>query len=383
MSDSIPPEARVGEIVDGRFRLVAHLATGGMASVYRAEHVHNRQVFAVKVLNREYSKHPEASARFQREVQAYRRIHHPHIVAAVDFGRLEDGCLFMVLEFIQGQDLCDLLAHTKPLGAARAAKIAYQVSLALVAAHAVGVIHRDLKPENIMLIERGGDRDYVKVVDFGIAKVPTSGQALTALGSVFGTPEYMAPEQARGGQVDARTDLYTVGTVLYEMLAGTPPFVGSNIGELLVAQVTKPPPPLPASIDHELTALVLQLLAKDPAARVQSATELSERLRQVVLRLAPGLLSQDGPSSAGAHGGRRAPPSVPPPPVPPPASSAPAVVVPPPAPPPQAHASPAPLPRAAPRAAPAQPEGKSGGWLTALVLLGVVVVLGWLVGRLF
>lgn len=398
MSDSIPPEARVGELVDNRFRLVRHLATGGMAAVYRAEHVNNRQVFAVKVLNPDYSKHPEASARFQREVQAYRRIRHPHIVAAIDFGRLDDGCLFMVLEFIQGEDLCSLLARTGPLPPARAGKIAYQVSLALVAAHATGVIHRDLKPENIMLIARDGQTDFVKLVDFGIAKIPTKGQALTALGSVFGTPEYMAPEQARGGQVDARTDLYALGIVLYEMLAGRPPFTGPSPGDLIIAQLKTAPPPLPASIDHELAALVMQLLAKDPGARVQSAAELSERLQRIVTRLAPGLLGVTRPvSMTGASISSR-----PPPPLQSPASPAlplpPAIPRTPPPPALQAPTIPFPLQRPAPNPSPAppptqaspmptspvaQPAKKSANWIAATVLIGVVAALGWLVTQLF
>ena len=290
MAEFTPPEARIGVVIDERFRIVEHLASGGMASVFRAEHIHNRQPFAIKILLPEYSAHPEVSARFQREVQAYRRIRHANVVAATDFGRLDDGCLYMVLEFIKGHDLCELLHRVHPLDQVRAAKIGLQVALALVAAHAAGVVHRDLKPENIMLIERDGDPDYVKVVDFGIAKVPTAGQALTTLGSVFGTPEYMAPEQARGGQVDHRTDLYTVGTVLYEMLVGRAPFESPNLPDIIIGQISKPPPPLPASVDPELAALIMQLLAKDPAQRVQSAGELSQRLRYILARLAPHIV---------------------------------------------------------------------------------------------
>src|SRR5262249_24089313 len=151
--------------------------------------------------------------------------------------------------YIKGQDLLELLYREKPLDQVRAVKIALQVSLALIAAHNAGVVHRDLKPDNIMLVDRDGDPDYVKVVDFGIAKMaPRGGRALTALGSVFGTPDYMAPEQARGGQIDHRSDLYTLGVVLYEMLAGQTPFssASGNIADVILAQVTKPPPPLPA-----------------------------------------------------------------------------------------------------------------------------------------
>jgi hypothetical protein len=281
------PEERIGLIVDERYRIVNHIASGGMAAVYRAEHIHNRVPVAIKVLHPEFSEHQEIIARFQREVQASRRIVHPHVVAAADFGRLPDGCMYMVLEFIQGVDLLEFLYRVKPIDQVRAVKIALQVALALVAAHAAGVVHRDLKPDNIMLIERDGDPDFVKVVDFGIAKMPTRGQALTTVGSVFGTPDYMAPEQARGGQIDHRSDLYTLGVVLYEMLAGTTPFANDNVAEIILAQIMKPPPPLPSSVDPALAELVLQLLAKEPAGRVQTSIELAQRLRGILARLAP------------------------------------------------------------------------------------------------
>jgi len=372
VSESIPPEARVGTVVDGRFQLVKYLASGAMAAVYRAEHLQNGQVFAVKVLDKEFSDKPEVAARFQREVQAYRRIHHPNVVAAIDFGRLDDGCLFMVLEFIQGHDLGELLARTLHLSSPRAAKIALQISLALVAAHGIGVVHRDLKPDNVMLVTRGTDEEYVKLVDFGIAKVPSSGQPLTALGSVFGTPGYMAPEQARGGAVDARTDLYALGIVLYEMLSGAPPFVGDSVGDILVAHVTKPPPPLPASVDPELSALVQQLLAKDPAHRVQTATELSQRLRAILERVAPELLVEQ-------PAGR--PPSVPPaarqssrpPPAAPEISVGETLMT-------------VPLlldrPLSVPPAPAPIPEKKSAGFLATVVAFGIVVALGWFVARM-
>ena len=284
-NESPSPEERIGEVIDESYRLVQHIASGGMAAVYRAEHVRSRQPFAVKVLYRTLTDHPEFAARFQREVQAYRRVQHPHVVSAMDFGRLPDGCLYMVLEFIQGQDLCTRLFHEKPFMATRATKVALEVAQALVAAHGAGVVHRDLKPDNIMLIERGGDRDYVKVVDFGIAKIPVPGQALTAIGSVFGTPDYMAPEQARGAAVDARTDLYTLGIVTYEMLTGKPPFESENLSEVILAQIMNPPPPLPATVDPELAAVVMQLLEKDPNKRVQTAAELAERLEGIYARL--------------------------------------------------------------------------------------------------
>jgi serine/threonine-protein kinase len=285
-SSELNPEARLDEIVDARYRIVAHLGTGAMASVYRGEHVHNSAKVAIKVLHQALTENSEIMARFRREALAARSIRHPNVISVQDVGRLPDGCPYMVLEYIPGEDLFMLLQRERPLLQARATKIAMQVADALVSAHAAGVIHRDLKPDNIMLIERDGDPDFVKVVDFGIAKVGAQpGQALTAVGSVFGTPEYMAPEQARGIAVDHRTDLYALGIVLYEMLVGRSPFAHEQFGQVLLGQVSKPPPPLPAEIDGELAALVMQLLAKAPADRVQTATELLARLRTTFARL--------------------------------------------------------------------------------------------------
>jgi eukaryotic-like serine/threonine-protein kinase len=280
------PETRLGEILDQRYRIVAHLGTGGMASVYRAEHVHTSAKVAIKVLHPNLTDNAEISGRFRREALAARSIRHPNVVSVSDVGRLADGCSYMVLEYIPGEDLFVLLHREKPLSQARAVKIALQVANALVSAHAAGVVHRDLKPDNIMLIEREGDSDFVKVVDFGIAKVAgQGGPILTALGSVFGTPEYMAPEQARGAAVDPRTDLYTLGTVLYEMLSGRTPFEHEQFAQVLMGQISKAPPPLPPEIDPELAALVMTLLEKDPSRRVQTAVDLVARLQATLARL--------------------------------------------------------------------------------------------------
>jgi serine/threonine-protein kinase len=349
-----PPEARIGEVIDERYEIVEHLGTGGMANVYRAEQLRTRALVAIKVLHPELSEHPEMSARFQREALASRKIQHPNVVAALDFGKLPDGCLFMVLEYIRGQDLSAVIYNERPFEQARAVKIALQVAHALVAAHAAGIVHRDLKPDNIMLIERPGDRDFVKVLDFGIAKLTQArGQALTALGSVFGTPEYMAPEQARGAQVDHRTDLYTLGIVLYEMLAGRTPFESEQLAQVIMGQISKPPPPLPDFVDQELAPLVIQLLAKDPNQRVQTSKELADRLARVLARLAPNhpVLRATGAIAAAGLPGAAVPPTgvmgaVPPShpmPQPPPSSAGFA----------PAPAAPAAFPRGAPFAPPA------------------------------
>jgi len=270
------PVARVGQVLAGRYRIEKELGAGGMGSVYRAEHVHMRKAVAIKVLHREMTYLPEVVARFEREAVAAARIEHPHVAAATDFGRLDDGAFYLVLEYVEGKSLRDIIDSGGALPPGLALHVTRQIADALSAAHAAGIVHRDLKPDNVMLIQREGDEHFVKVLDFGIAKVETGDaqNQLTQLGSVFGTPEYMAPEQAAGTPVDARADLYTLGIILYEMLTGTTPFASDDLVVVLTQQMTAEPPPLPPGIDAGVAALTLHLLAKDPGARPQTAEEL-------------------------------------------------------------------------------------------------------------
>src|SRR5262249_16903821 len=194
----------------------------------------------------------EAVERFEREAIAGAHIEHPNVAAATDFGKLEDGSYFLVLEFLEGEDLRAIIGRG-PLAAERAIKIARQIPLALRAAHQIGIVHRDLKPENIMLVRKERGMDLVKVLDFGIAKVPVndlttggspSAAALTKLGMVYGTPEYMAPEQALGEEIDGRADLYALGVMYYEMLCGVRPFEAESRVALLGQVATRKPPRL-------------------------------------------------------------------------------------------------------------------------------------------
>src|SRR5258708_3961734 len=198
----------VGKVLSDRYRIESVLGEGGMGAVYLAEHVLMHKRLAVKVLHPEMTRMPEIVARFEREAMAAAHIEHPNVAAATDFGKLDDGAFFLVLESVEGTSLRDLIAKG-PLGVERALHIAYQIGSALARAHSLGIVHRDLKPENVMLVEREGDQNFVKVLDFGIAKVPVgefsserpgsdAGPVLTQLGMVYGTPEYMAPEQALG-----------------------------------------------------------------------------------------------------------------------------------------------------------------------------------------
>src|SRR5277367_5733388 len=198
------PESLVGSTLSGRYLIERLIGEGGMGAVYQAEHTHMRKRLAVKVLHPEMSRMSEVVQRFEREAMAAAHIDHPNVATATDFGKLEDGSFFLVLEYVEGKSLREVLGDER-LPLPRALHIVRQIASALQRAHSMGIVHRDLKPENIMLVEREGDPDFVKVLDFGIAKVPVgtlgSGHAgpgqpvLTQLGMVYGTPEYMAPEQ--------------------------------------------------------------------------------------------------------------------------------------------------------------------------------------------
>ncbi len=278
----------VGAVVADRYRIDAVLGEGGMGIVYRAEHLHLRKPHALKVLLPQWSAMPEVMARFEREAIVAGQIASPHVVAATDFGRLPGGAFFLVMEYVDGRTLRTALA-AGALDPARALHVLGGVVSALHAAHALGIVHRDLKPENIMLVDRDGDRDFVKVLDFGIAKVqgfgadatPGTSTALTQMGAVIGTAEYMSPEQAMGQPVDARSDLYSAGVVLFEMLTGRCPFAGSAITVLrqhVMADAPVLPAPVTASIDPRVDAILRRLLAKVPEDRFQSTGELMAAL---------------------------------------------------------------------------------------------------------
>jgi serine/threonine-protein kinase len=225
------PASLVGVTLSARYLIEKLIGEGGMGAVYQAQHTHMRKRVAVKVLHPEMSRMSEVVARFEREAMAAAHIDHPNVAAATDFGKLEDGSFFLVLEYVEGKSLREAIAEGR-LELGRVLHITRQIASALGRAHALGIVHRDLKPENVMLVTREGDSDFVKVLDFGIAKVPVGtigeskvpGQALTQLGMVYGTPEYMAPEQALGQDVDQRADLYALGVIAFEMLTGNRPF---------------------------------------------------------------------------------------------------------------------------------------------------------------
>jgi serine/threonine-protein kinase len=274
-------DPEIGGVIGDRYKIVELLGQGGMGAVYRAEHLQLGKSVAIKLLRPEISQRRDSDARFQREAIAGARLQHPNVVGVIDFGNREDGSLYLVMEMLTGESLRDVLDKQGRLPWKRAVHIARHVLRGLAHAHDQGVIHRDIKPENIYLCTDGEDADVAKLLDFGIAML-TEGQGadvrITAAGMAVGTPTYLAPEQAVGGQLGPPTDLYSLSIVLYEMLAGRPPFVSDEPVRLLTAHAMTDPPPIAeltpdADVPAEIETAVRRGLAKTWSERVQSAAE--------------------------------------------------------------------------------------------------------------
>ncbi|MFO0620073.1 MAG: protein kinase [Polyangia bacterium] len=289
----------LGTTIDGRYAIESRLGEGGMGVVYKARHVLIDKPVAIKILRKEAAQDTAAVQRFIQEAKSASKIGHSNIVDITDFGVLPDGHAYFVMEFLHGQTLAQAIQEG-PLEPARVCTIAAQMGRALNAAHQKGIVHRDLKPENIFLLEREGQKDYVKIVDFGIAKVG-SGQKLTQVGMVLGTPEYMSPEQATGQETDHRVDQYATGCIMYEMLTGVVPFLGDRPAQTLTKHVFEPVIPprkrkpelkIPASLD----AVVIRAMAKKPEARFPSMKELEQALTQVEQEMKGGRIVIDDPS---------------------------------------------------------------------------------------
>jgi eukaryotic-like serine/threonine-protein kinase len=277
-----------GTVVDRRYEVVEPLGEGGMGTVYRVRHVMLDRMFAMKVLRRELAADGELAARFLREAKATAAVRHPSVVAITDFGALDDGAPYFVMELLVGETLAARLRARGPLPPREAAEVARRLAEALAVAHGAGVVHRDLKPENVFLVAGAageGAADDLRVVDFGASKI-IGGSNLTRPGVVFGTPYYMAPEQASGQAVDARADVYSLGVLLYEMLTGALPFEADTYMGVLTKHMfvepTRPSVRLPDLACGELEDVVMRALAKEPRARQQSMTELAEALARAV-----------------------------------------------------------------------------------------------------
>jgi serine/threonine-protein kinase len=286
--------------VAGRYRVLSQLGEGGMGNVYRAVQETIEKKIALKVLKAEYSASPDMVVRFQREAVSACRIKHPNVVDVFDLGQLEDGRFFLAMDLLEGRDLAQLIAATGPLSAARGVHLALQICRALNAAHQSGIVHRDLKPENIFLHRTSDGDEIVKIVDFGIAHVlahgtdppPTnisstdlapSDRLLTRVGSVFGTPEYMAPEQAQGMHIDHRADIYATGVILFKIFTGQTPFSGSSFLEIIARQVNEAPPRMSKvnpelDIPKELEQVIMQALSKSKEDRFENMARFAQAI---------------------------------------------------------------------------------------------------------
>ena len=286
-----------GQVLGGRFRIEALIGEGGMGEVYRATHVYLKRPVALKTLQKKLLSDADAWARFQREAELVSQLESPNVVRVFDFGRFDDGQPFISMELVDGPGLDRVIAQG-PLPPDKAVALLEQVGEGLAEAHALGIVHRDLKPPNIMLGKRRDGRTQAKILDFGIARLAgaESMEQLTAAGVVVGTPAYLAPEQALGTTVDARTDIYSLGCVAYAVLTGRPPFRAPAIGQLLLMQLNEAPRPLdaynPALAEWPgLSAAILKALEKKPEHRWQTVKEFTAALRAG--------LSRGGPPSAG------------------------------------------------------------------------------------
>ncbi|HWE31475.1 MAG TPA: serine/threonine-protein kinase, partial [Polyangia bacterium] len=291
--DDRSADPMIGSTIDGRYIIESLLGEGGMGTVYAARHAIIDKRVAIKVLRKEAAADESSAQRFIIEAKAASKIGHQNIVDITDFGVLPAGNAYFVMEFLGGPTLGKLVHELKHIPPARAVAICIQVARGLLAAHGKSIIHRDLKPENIFVLERDGNADFVKIVDFGIAKDVKAGKRLTAVGMVLGTPEYMSPEQATGQETDHRVDQYALGCILYEMLAGDVPFKGENAPKTLTKHVFDAVvPPTKLRPDLEIPVLVeeivLRMLEKKPADRYSDMRALIGAFEAVLGKIAAG-----------------------------------------------------------------------------------------------
>jgi len=277
---------QAGEIIEGKYRIVCLLGEGGMGAVYEGENTRIKRKVAIKVLHAAVAEKTDVVQRFEREAQAAGRIGSEHIVEVLDLGNLPTGERFMVMEYLDGEDLTGRIKSKKALTAAEAAPICHQVLEGLAAAHEADIIHRDLKPDNIFILsKKAGRTDFVKILDFGVSKFSAldTEMSMTRTGAVMGTPYYMSPEQAKGGKVDARSDLYAIGVVLYQMVTGRVPFNASSFNELLFKIALESPEPVEKivpNIPPDFAAIITKAMDRNPDERYQSAKQFQQAVEQ-------------------------------------------------------------------------------------------------------
>ena len=280
------PDPLVGKTLADRFEILERIGEGGTGVVYRAKQLSVDRTIAIKVLGAHVSTDPSWVKRFHNEARAASRLDHPNTVRLIDFGQTKEGLLFIAMEFLSGRSLRTEIEKLGRLPPNRVLRILSQMCASLSEAHNQGIIHRDIKPDNVYLVDMKGAGDYVKVLDFSVAKLDTPDAQVTRAGVVFGTPQYMSPEQGRGVPLDARSDIYAVGIVAYEMLTGKPPFDAKIPTEIVMMHLRDKPAPL-VGLPAQLTAIVTKALEKDAGKRQQSAEELDTECQQCLAELFP------------------------------------------------------------------------------------------------
>jgi serine/threonine protein kinase len=279
-----------GDLIAKRYQVVRTLGVGGMAIVYLVRNAADK-LLAMKILNGEYTNDHEANERFEREARIIRRMRHRGIISVFDFGKMPDGRAYFVMEFVEGESLLSVLEREVQLSMARTCRIFLQICDAMAHAHNIGIVHRDLTPSNVVLLSECENSDQVKIVDFGIAQInqtwSETDSRLTKEGQIFGSPAYMSPEQCLGQKIDHRSDIYSVGCVMYQSLCGVPPFTAEHLLALLYKHVNETlPTAIPVSsgkISPKLEKIVLRTLCKDPNERYQSMVDMESELLEFMI----------------------------------------------------------------------------------------------------
>lgn len=307
-----------GKLIDGRYAIRSRIGAGGSGTVYLADHIHLGKKVAIKAMHKDLLTDALALERFRREATMVGELTNPHIVQVLDYGRLEDGRVYLAMEYLEGESLQAMLARLGRVSVDQTLDVLLQACEALGEAHSLGYVHRDLRPKNLFLARRATESNFLKVLDFGLAKAVdlTQTAANTTLGLTFGDPRYMSPEQAKGLAVDQRSDLYQLGCVAYEMLTGAPPFHGAGVFEVLAKHATAAPSPLAVhrpDVPAALEAIILRLLAKAPADRFATALQLADALRAIApaasARLAASRMVSAAPAALTAPEAPAAPPA--------------------------------------------------------------------------
>jgi serine/threonine-protein kinase len=283
----------VGKVIDGRYEIMERVGEGGMGVVYKSKQLSIDRIIALKMLNAQMAGDQQWVQRFYNEAKACSRLQHPNTIRMFDFGQTQDGRLFMTMEFLDGVSLRDALARG-PLAPQRVIKILIQCCASLAEAHSIGIIHRDIKPDNVFLLNMAGSPDFVKLLDFSVAKLLEGDRMKTQAGVVFGTPQYMSPEQGRGLPLDARSDLYALGILAFEMLTGNVPYNDDNPMTIIQMHLHGQVPPMSESIPPSVQAVVRRAMEKDAARRYQSAGEMMQHCQQVFAELNQGGVSVGG-----------------------------------------------------------------------------------------